>query len=378
MFQTQHDVLPDNTHDEFAREEFCGSLRKFFSEQLWPGNQQVYAGKQLPEFQKRHGRAPENRAEMKALMEETFYYRASNLLGRCAQELLWDTVGESVERQLPELIEKAKTPAAKPVGSLELHPEMPMPRYIEAVDIHVMPGNFQTELTEDDVYAGALYDRGVYYFSYGSAGPENESVGVAMVEYIKEQFPDFKPKRILDVGCGVGFSTTPWKRAFPDAEVYGCDVGAPMVRYAHKRAESFGLPIHYSQQNGAHINFPDGFFDIVTSCLVNHEAPVGVIKDLFKEGHRILAKGGIYFTEGGPRDPMPADRAFLGDWFSHNVNEPFAFGLRRLNYETAFIEAGFTADGFFVSGSRPPAYMKKMFTDEKKQSFIKYCGAVKL
>jgi hypothetical protein len=44
---------------------------------------------------------------------------------------------------------------------LTLDPALAMPRYIEAVDIHVMPGNFQTETTRDDVYAGALYDRGV-------------------------------------------------------------------------------------------------------------------------------------------------------------------------------------------------------------------------
>jgi ubiquinone/menaquinone biosynthesis C-methylase UbiE len=379
MFQKAHDVLPENTHDEFAREEFCGTLRKFFSVKLWPGTHDVYEGMQLPAFEARHGRAPKTRQEVKDLMEETFYYRASNLIGRCAQELLWDTVGESVERQLGDLNQKAKKPR-NPVGSLELHPEMPMPRYIESVDIHVMPGNFQTELCEDDLYAGALYDRGVYYFAYGTMGADNHNIGIAMCKYVKEEYPDFKPKRILDVGCGVGFSTLPWKEYFPDAEVYGIDVGAPMVRYAHARAESWGVPVHFSQQNGTTTNFPDGFFDIVTSCLVNHEAPVHVINDLFKEGHRILAKGGLYLTDGGyKRDVQPPEKQLLGDWFTNNVNEPFASGLSRIDYAKSFEKAGFNPDGFFISGSRPAAYMSSMFDDKKKKvGGVSYVGSFKL
>jgi ubiquinone/menaquinone biosynthesis C-methylase UbiE len=377
MFQTAHAALPEATHDEFAREEYCGALRKFFTEELWPGNNDVYKGKQLPEFERRHGRAPKTRQEVKDLMEESFYYRASNLVGRCAQELLWDTVGESVERQVLELREKAKDKKT-PLGTLELHPEMPMPRYIEAVDIHVMPGNWHTELTEDDVYAGALYDRGVYYFAYGGMGPENENVGRAMANFVKEQFPDFKPKRILDVGCSVGHSTTPWKRVYPDAEVYGIDVGAPMVRYAHARAEALGLPIHYSQQNGAHTNFPDGFFDIVSSCLLNHEVPVHVMKGLFKEGNRILAKGGLYLCDGAPRtEVIPPDRQLLGDWFTNNVNEPFVAGMSRMNYPDAFAEAGFKRENFEVSGARPPAYLKGMLTEKNKGGGTKYMVNIK-
>jgi SAM-dependent methyltransferase len=377
MFQRTHDVLPRATHNEFAREEFCGSMRKFFAECLWPGNSDIYTGVQLPAFEARHGRAPATRQEVKDLMEETFHYRATNLIGRCVQELLWDTVGESVERQIETLRDKAK-PSQHPVGSLELHPEIPIPRYVQSVDIHAMPGNFHTELCEGDVLAGALYDRGVYYFAYGGMGPDNAIVGMAMVRYLKEQFPDFQPKRILDVGCGVGFSTLPWKRAFPDAEVYGVDLAAPMVRYAHARAESWDVPIHFSQQNGTETNFPDGFFDIVSSCLLNHECPVHVVKGLIKEGARILAPGGVYLCDGAPKGHLSPERQLLGDWYTYNVNEPFTSGLNRLNYEAAFANAGFNKDGFFLSGTRPPAYLKGMYSEENKGSGVGYLGNVKI
>jgi SAM-dependent methyltransferase len=247
MFQEQHAALPAATHDEFARQEFCGSLRKLFTTELFPGGADVYYKRQLPAFEAKQGRAPNSPQEVKRLTDESFYFRGANVVGRAAQELVWDTVGESIERQLDALNERAK-PKDSDLGTLRLNPDMDIPKYIDAVDIHVMPGNFHTEIDKDDVYAGALYDRGVHVFSFGGLGAQNEGLGVAQAALIRERFPDFKPKRILDVGCGPGFTTLPWKDYFRDAEVHGIDVGAPQVRHAHARAEALGVEAHFSQQ----------------------------------------------------------------------------------------------------------------------------------
>ena len=72
-----------------------------------------------------------------------------------------------------------------------------------------MPGNVHTELSADDTLAGALYDRGVHVFAFGGLGELNEGLGEAEALLIRERYPDFKPKRILDVGCGPGFTTLP-------------------------------------------------------------------------------------------------------------------------------------------------------------------------
>lgn len=355
MFQDAHALLPTATHDEGAREDFCASLRKMFTTELFPGTRTVYTGKLLPEFQRKHGRKPESVREASDLMESSFYYRGANIVGRAAQELVWDTVGESVERQLPELIERAR-PRPDALGTLRTNPDMAMPRYIDAVDIHVMPGNFHTELGDDDVLAGALYDRGVHVFSFGGLGDRNDGLGVAMAAWVKEHHPDFKPKRILDVGCGPGFTTLPWKDAFPDAEVYGIDVGGPQVRYAHGRAEALGKAIHFSQQDGTSTDFPDGHFDLVTSMLVTHECPVPVIKGLFKEAHRLLAPGGITLHDGGTPTHDPFE-SLMTSWFGNNANEPFSAQFRALNYKTALVEAGFAEDNFF-RGQREAVYLK--------------------
>ena len=356
MFQHVHTMLPAATHDEAARQDFCSSLRKMFTTELFPGTRSVYRGKLLPAFEAKHGRAPENQREAAELMQSSFYYRGANAVGRAVQELVWDTVGESIERQLPELVDRAK-PKAGALGTLRTNPDMPIPRYIDAVDIHVMPGNFHTELGEDDVYAGALYDRGVHVFSFGGLGELNDGLGVAMAAWVRENRPDFSPKRILDLGCGPGFTTIPWKDAFPDAEVYGIDVGAPQVRYAHGRAESLGKAIHFSQQDGTATDFPDGYFDLVVSMLVTHECPVPVIKGLFKEANRLLARGGMTLHDGGA---SPLDDPFenlMTSWFGINANEPFSAGFKALDFEEALVGAGFAKDKIF-RGSRDPVYLK--------------------
>ena len=126
MFQLDHAALPKATHDEFAREEFCASLRKVFTTELFPGASDVYQKQVLPDFKRRHDRAPNSAKEAKAAMEDSFYFRGMNVVGRAAQELLWDVVGESIERQVDDLSEMAK-PKAGELGTLRLNPDMKIP-----------------------------------------------------------------------------------------------------------------------------------------------------------------------------------------------------------------------------------------------------------
>ncbi len=354
MFQYQHAALPVADHDEFGRQEFAATMRRFFTTQLWPANTELYREAKLPEFEQRVGRAPQSRQEIVSLMEETFFYRASCLLGRTTQEIMWDTVSESIARQSDALKQVAAQPAK--LGSLRVNPEMRMPDYIEAVDIHAMPGNFQTELSDGDVTAGALYDRGVYVFAFGGLGERNDGLGQATARFTRERFPALAPKRILDLGCGPGFTTLPWKEIYPDAEIYGIDVGAPTVRYAHARAEALGVAAHFSQQDASATDFPDGFFDIVSSMLLIHECPFEVNRAMFREAHRILAPGGIMLHDGYVPSQEPWAQ-FINSWFTYNANEPFSVGMRKLDYKRDFTEAGFPEENFFT-GTREAVYLK--------------------
>ena len=355
--QGPHGLLPSQTSDEAERESCVASMRRFFSTELIPGNRELYRTKILPEFVKSHGREPATGSEVSAELGATFYYRASSLIGRATQELLWDTVGESVERQIDDLNAKAKG-TGKSVGTLSLDPDMPMPDYIEAVDIHVMPGNFHTELGEDDVLAGALYDRGAYVFAYGSRGAYNDNLGRLVAQMIQERFPDFEPERILEMGCGCGSSTLPLKAAWPDAEVHAIDIGAPMLRYAHGRAESLGVPIHFAQQDASRTNFPDASFDLVVSIIVLHEMPLHIIRSVLKECHRLLRPGGITLHDGGrPSDAPPPDafQQFLSTWFARHNNEPFGKGC---DLERDLVDAGFALEDIFAGSPAGDEYLK--------------------
>lgn len=369
MPQDNHALLAKGTHDEAARQDFVATLRKRFTTDIWPGTRKLYNEKLVPAVLARSGKEPETVDEAYTLLNESFYFRAGSLVGRAAQELLWDVVGESVERQLDDLIDKAR-PKPGDIGTVRTNPELKIPRYIRAVDIHAMPGNFHTEIRDDDVYAGALYDRGVYVFGFGGLGPQNEGLGLAGASFVRERFPDLKPRRILDIGCGPGFTTLPWKQIFPDAEVHGIDIGAPQVRYAHGRAESLGYPIHFSQQDAGAMDFEDGYFDIVFSMLVTHEMPAPHMRAMFRECHRVLADGGVMVHDGGyPKPQKPVDMV-LTNFFNDNANEPFAVGLRRMEMDDEFVAAGFDREKLF-RGRRDPVYLKEQLPP------VSLVGAVK-
>lgn len=235
-----------------------------------------------------------------------------------------------------------------PLGSVTLDPDMPIPGYISAVDIHCMPGNYHGEFREDDLSNGAVYDRAVWFYAMGRMGPLNDDMGRSMSDHIKAHYPGLKPKRVLDMGCGVGHSTLPYVDAFPEAEIHGVDLGAPMIRYAHARAEAMGKKVHYSQQNAEKTNFPDGHFDLIVSHILVHETSNKAIRNIMKEAYRLLAPGGVVLhLETPPYRAMTDFEACMLDWDTRNNNEPFWGGSHLIQPEEMAELAGFGAEQAF-------------------------------
>jgi SAM-dependent methyltransferase len=345
--QELHAVLPVPTGDELARQEFVKSLKYHLSTRIAPGIRDTYEKRRAPEFHARAGRLPANRREVRELMSGDPYFRMWSALERTSQEMLWKSVQVSIERQLPELVAAAGA-APRGLGTLTLDPSVATPSYSSAVDIHLMPGGYHTEVRAGDVAAGALYDRGVYVYTNGRMGPRNADPGESAIAFLREKFPGFAPRRILDLGCTVGNSTLPWVDAFPDAEVHGIDVAAPVLRYAHARAESLGKRVHYSQQNAERTNFPDGHFDVVMSCLLVHETSRKALSRILREAHRLLAPGGVMLhTETPPYGTLPPFDAFMFDWDTHNNNEPFWAASHELDPYAEAEAAGFARAAAF-------------------------------
>lgn len=251
-------LRPD--HDERARQAFVRTFRGHLSGRVMPGSYQIYPARIEPAFRAAHGRPPGDRHEVRELMLGDPYYQFWSTMQGRSQELMWESVIEPTERQLPELIERARKLARRTLGrgrrgTLRLDLALKVPRDHTAADIHLQPGGYHTDFTTDDVAAGAVYDSGINLYMNGALGPENDVMGEVLVAFVREQYPEAQPRRILDLGCAIGSSTLPWGRAFPAAELHAIDVGAPVLRYAHARAQALGVPVRFSQQNAESTDF---------------------------------------------------------------------------------------------------------------------------
>ena len=344
----RHDMLPDQTCEEKSRHEFLVDMKTWLMREGGPGVRRVYERRVAPAFAKKTGHAPRSRHEIAEAMKDEPYYQMWSALSRAQQEIYVDSTAECVERQLPELIGKYRRYRDRnTMGSLTLNPAIDMPHYQTSVDIHCVPGGYLAELGEDDVYAGARYDIGTWLFGRGLRGPYNDLRGVTGTRFIKERFADFAPKRILDLGCATANNTLPYVDAFPGADVYGVDISAGCLRYAHARAEAIGKAVHLSQQRAEHTDFEDESFDLVVSHILFHETSRRAVFDFLKEAHRLLKPGGLTVHVDVGRHlsaKTPLDQ-FIADWDTLNNNEPFwGTVLFDMDMKEPALAAGFKAD----------------------------------
>lgn len=339
--QATHAVLPPTTADEASRLEFVKSLKLHLAARIAPGNRHAYEVRARPAWEAEHGSPPADHHAIREAMSGDALFRLWSALQRGSQEMMWKSTQLPVERQWAALLEASRgAPSAG--GTLRLDPSLPLPRYHAAVDIHCMPGGYHSEFVPDDVAMGAVYDRAVHVYAMGRMGPLNDDMGVSTINYIRRSFPELAPRRILDMGCTVGHSTLPYVDAFAQASVHAIDVAAPVLRYAHARAESLGKRVHFSQQNAEATRFPDGHFDLIVSHILVHETSHKAIRRIMREAQRLLAPGGVVVhAETPPYRGLDVFDAFMLDWDTRNNNEPYWGASHELDPGALAAEAGF-------------------------------------
>jgi ubiquinone/menaquinone biosynthesis C-methylase UbiE len=340
-----HEMLPTPRHDEQARQDFVGSLRAHLSSRVMPGAYEVYARRVEPAIRERLGRPPQSPEEVRREMVQQPYYQFWSAMQRRSQELLWESVIDPTERELPGLIGKARRLGEKRTvrGTLRLDPSLPLPRYHAHADIHLQPGGYHTDNVPDDIAAGAIYDKGLDLYMGGALGAENDLMGNMLLAYLRERHPRCSPARLLDMGCAIGNSTVVWARAFPKAEACGVDVAAPVLRYAHARAQALGVAVHFSQQNAERTDFEDGSFDLVVSHIVLHETSRSALPRILRECRRLLRPGGLMLHLEIPRGRTPVEQ-FMHNWESYNNNETFSRYMTEIDLAAEAVNAGFAAE----------------------------------
>lgn len=343
--QQRHDMLVTPDRDETARQEFVRGFKAFIQSGIVPGIHASYHNEVKPAFERQTGRSPRDRHEIRDLMIKHPLFQTYASLQRVSQELLWDVVLDSVERELPALMAQAGAGhGGTPLGSLTLDPSLDLPKYAVGVDIHCMPGGYGQDAGQGDVTAGALYDRGVYLYALGMMGPLNDDIGGSAAKFVRDRYPDFRPRRILDLGCTVGHSTLPFVDAFPQAEVHAVDIGAALLRYAHARAESLGKTVHFWQQDASRTHFPDGHFDLITSSILFHETSAKALPAIIRECYRLLAPGGMaVHGDLPPFWAMDEFNQFMLDCETYYNNEPYWGAMREVDQVALSVQAGFAA-----------------------------------
>ena len=256
----QHEMLPQPTPDEAARQEFIVAFKQSLNRELRRNQSELFETVVAPRWAAEHGHAPASRDEIRAAMQADPSYRAWSTLARAAQEQMWVAMGDSVFRERARLSATAKRLHDAPTrrGSLDLDPNFVAPRGVTAVDIHLQTGGYALDLGDGDCSAGALYECGGNLYAFGQGISRTDSKADHVQRFIAHKFPALKPRRILDMGCSAGSASVPYALAFPDSEVHAIDVGSGMLRYAHARAESLGAAVHLDRKstrlNSSHVS----------------------------------------------------------------------------------------------------------------------------
>jgi len=343
--ELSHDLKAPHGRDSQARQDFISSLRGFILNDMASGMRTRFEEAVAPAFTRRQGRPPQTQDEVHAAMRKDLYFKFYSAVRYNAQEMVWRSVIPSVEAALPALTRKIDQLSETGGGTLTLDPALDIPENVAGLDVHLMPGGYASTETPA---AGAVYDNGLAVFSAGFMGPNLDDIGLSMSNYVKHRFPDFVPARILDCGCTVGHNAAAWASTFPEAEVHGVDVSASVLRYAHGRAQSLGLPVHYHQMDATNLTFADNAFDVIFTSMFLHELSVKDIKRFFAEAHRVLRPGGLLINMELPpnRELQPYDQFYL-DWDCYYNKEPYYRAFRDQSPEDLIEAGGFARSGYF-------------------------------
>ena len=346
-------------NDDRARAAFIISLKRFVNIDLSARLRKSYSRSIVPKLETAKGRPLDdfNRADRKAAkaeLEQEPLYRSWAALTYMSQDMMWDCVEGVLRHDLPRLQQTADRLAQSNgrLGSLTLNPDLKLPRNIAMTEIHRQPGGFCYQADDRDITAGARYNGAGMMYAAGKGRNEvaGQSGGDFVRSVIEQRWPGFKPRRILEVGCGTGRNTPSYKQIYPDAQVVGIDCAPGLLRFAHAYAEAKGTAVDFIQMDITAMDFPDGAFDLVASHIVGHETTHAGLPKMISECYRVLAPGGIALHVDVPNQPAHSKLfdQVLNDWQVRHNGEPFWMGWADADVRAYMRAAGFPENDMLV------------------------------
>ena len=254
---------------------------------------------------------------------------------RTTQGALWKRVSDSYGLKEGDILRLLDEYDGRGPGSVTWDPDYQYPGY-SAVETHLQTGGFV-----GDMLSGVCFDYGTKVFhGYDDEGYHEKIARRAQIPL------DGKLDRIMDIACSQGKLTCALKDRFPEAEVWGSDISAGMVRYAHYRAVEQNKDVHFLQKAAEDLDeLEPGQFDLVTFYLLFHEVPMPVVDKTIENLFRLLRPGGtLWFADfptlGHDPDGLHYD-GMLGALDSADNSEPYAPEFVRSNVEKRLTDAGF-------------------------------------
>lgn len=344
------------SHDERARQSFVGTMKGHLNGPVEGQLAQRYERVLLPRYEARHGRPPQNRQQGCAAFADDHLYQLWGAAVYQSQNLMWESVGETCRRLLPELQRRflALDPKTS-LGRLELNPDLEAPEPIRHVAIHRQPGGYFGAADQGELLTGLLYFGAVELYRNAKglstgAPPGEPGMGRYVLNAVRRRFPDLQPASVLDLGCGPGTETVAYRKQFPEAEVWGLDLSAPFLKFAHVWAEDAGQRINFRQADARSTGFAAQTFDLIVSNILFHETWHDVLPGIMLEARRLLRPGGVFLNSDVPYQPGRLDipSQVTNHWQVANNGEPFWSGFADLNMREELVKAGFAAAEVFA------------------------------
>jgi ubiquinone/menaquinone biosynthesis C-methylase UbiE len=307
--------------------EFVEGVRSFAVAKMYPPIKHLWDERLVAQ-----GRAPARAAEAAELMDELPTVRFRDFLKRQAQERMWDSIHRALKPAEADLVGRLDEFAQRSeFGRLELDPDLEFPDWFEKANFHLQPGAYW-----GDDMTSYVYDLAARIYHLGTGQERRVTYMVAGA------LPRSDYQRVLDLGSGPAKSTLPFKKTFPDAEVFGVDMSAAMVKYGHMLAEEEGMAITFSQQNAEHLKYPDGYFDLVHAMILFHELPPDVLPRVTAEALRVLRPGGHFVVADLPpyRETDVFDQ-WISAWEVRHNNEPYWISTLTADLPAMMRDAGF-------------------------------------
>lgn len=238
------------------------------------------------------------------------------------------------------------------------------------------------------------YDDNVFFEKYSQMDRSKKGLdGAGEWHVLKQMLPDFRGKRILDLGCGFGWHCE-YAIENGAASAVGIDISEKMLAEAHAKRSSEA--ISYICLPIEDIDFPPSSFDVVISSLAFHY--IQSFEDICKKVYDSLSPGGNFvfsvehpvFTAYGTEDWYYDDRGNILHWpvdryFNEGRRSTIFLGETVQKYHktlTTYVN-GLIRTGFEITGLIEPEPSEEMLhtvpgmTDELRRPMMLLVSARK-